>query len=159
MNLPNPNLDQPMPQQLTIGPFTIIPFAKWIIVNNLDLFQTNLVKPLFAKFVTLYVFFTCVYDCLFCYCVFNVQIVRRATFFCEEIEISSPTSKASGTFIKFLSILSMHDQYIFLSMCRSQQNCYAKTIQNSTPILVGLESYYNMVDLLSYANDESFTKC
>ena len=48
--------------------------------------------------------------------------------------------------------------YFSLSMCRCYWYHYGKTVQSSTPILAGLESYYNLVDMLSYAKIKCFSK-
>ena len=45
-----------------------------------------------------------------------------------------------------------------LCMCRCYQYCYAETVWSSTPILAGLESYNNLVDMLSYAKIKCFSE-
>ena len=71
---------------------------------------------------------------------------------------TSPFVKASGIFINFLLFCLCMINVFSLSMCRCYQYRYAETVQSSTPILVDLESYYNLVDMLSYAEIKCFSK-
>ena len=68
-------------------------------------------------------------------------------------------SKASGIFINLLLFLPMHDYYIFPYACVDVISiAMLKLFRVAPPLLAGLESYYNLVDMLSYAKIKYFSK-
>ena len=103
-------------------------------------------------------FLRTLFECMFIVTWLMCQKLRRET---KTFAAEAPTLlfvKASGIFINFLLFCLCMINVFSLSMCRCYWYHYGETIQSSTPLLAGLESYFNLVDMLSYAEIIFFSK-